>query len=95
MKVDLLLFQRHIRCVFPAQPHPVGEAQQCRCPLHYSHRPASPLVRYLRASYICRCLLWIQKAGKSWALFHKTLKTSLHRLTGLYKDVFMFYETEP
>ena len=29
------------------------------------------------------------------ALFHKTLKTSLHRLAGLRKDVFMFYETEP
>ena len=28
-------------------------------------------------------------------LFHKTSKKSLHRLTGLRKDVFMFYETEP
>ncbi len=28
-------------------------------------------------------------------LFHKTLKTSLHRLAGLCKDVIMFYETEP
>ena len=27
-------------------------------------------------------------------LFHKTLKMSLHRLAGLCKDVFMFYETE-
>ncbi len=32
----------------------------------------------------------------AWALFHKTLKTSLRRLAGLCKDVFfMFYETEP
>ncbi len=29
------------------------------------------------------------------ALFHKTLKTSLHMLAGLCKGVFMFYETEP
>ncbi len=28
-----------------------------------------------------------------WPRFHKTLKTSLHRLTGLRKDVFVFYET--
>ncbi len=28
-------------------------------------------------------------------MFHKTLKTSLHRLTGRCKDVFRFYETEP
>ncbi len=26
--------------------------------------------------------------------FHKILKTSFHRLTGLHKDVVMFYETE-
>ncbi len=31
----------------------------------------------------------------SWPLFHKTSKTSLHRVTGIRKDVFMFYETEP
>ncbi len=30
----------------------------------------------------------------SWPLFHKTSKTSLHRLAGLCKDVFVFYETE-
>ena len=37
-----------------------------------------------------RKLMWV-----TWPLFHKTSKTSLHRLTGLHKDVFMFYETEP
>ena len=34
------------------------------------------------------------RRSRLWALFHKTLKTSLHRLTRL-RDVFMFYETEP
>ncbi len=33
--------------------------------------------------------------GQPRALFHKTLKTFLHGLAGLCKDVFMFYETEP
>ncbi len=44
--------------------------------------------------YCChfQCLRWVLDF---WALFHKTLKTSLHGLTGLHKDVFMFYETEP
>ncbi len=37
----------------------------------------------------------VQERYSTWALFHKTSKTSLHRLTGLLKDVFMFYETEP
>ena len=37
----------------------------------------------------------VNKTMITRALFHKTLKTSLHRLTGLCKDVFMFDETEP
>ncbi len=35
----------------------------------------------------------ILKGLETWPRFHKTSKTSLHRLTGLRKDVFMFYET--
>ncbi len=40
-------------------------------------------------------LMIFMKMTPARALFHKTLKTSLRRLTGLCKDVFMFYETEP
>ncbi len=46
-------------------------------------------------SQFSKAIVFSQLGWLTWALFHKTLKTSLHRLTGLCKDIFMFYETEP
>ncbi len=50
---------------------------------------------YLLHSHTYRLLLPQWQYLLACPLFHNTLKTSLHRLAGLCKDVFMFYETEP
>ncbi len=44
---------------------------------------------------ITRVSLYSVRSLKAWHLFHKTFKTSLDRIAGLCKYVFMFYETKP
>ncbi len=38
---------------------------------------------------------WFRKADSAWPVFHKTLKTSLHRPTGLRKDSLGFMKQSP